>query len=102
MGQPTYSYKPEDLYEAMQAMTYTNGLVSDHLDKLEKSAEAQLSTWTGADQDAYWTHKTEWRKAMTQMNNILTENAAPAVGNCLDAYHQNEMAGQRRWLASGG
>ncbi|MGF1662898.1 MAG: WXG100 family type VII secretion target [Kineosporiaceae bacterium] len=72
------------------------GRIRGRLDQLDSELAPLRSDWTGAASEAYQVAKAEWTKAITDMQQVLTQLGA-AVSASNTEYQATERANQSRW-----
>jgi ESAT-6 family protein len=96
MSDILYMYDGRSLEEAVTDLGTCNTAILNDMHELEKYAKTALSTWTGAAQQQYEIHKTEWDKAMTQMTNVLAD-ASSSVNNVHMIFDGAEDRNRKTW-----
>jgi early secretory antigenic target protein ESAT-6 len=66
------------------------------LDQLDRELAPLRSDWTGAASEAYQVAKTEWTRAITDMQQLL-QQVGTAVTTSNSEYQAAERANQGRW-----
>jgi WXG100 family type VII secretion target len=80
--------------EAAQALRAGSKAIEEKLSELDSQLK-QLQ-WDGQDREAYMVHKSNWDKAIVDMNQILHQIGG-AVETARGGYGQAEQAGVTAW-----
>jgi early secretory antigenic target protein ESAT-6 len=70
--------------------------IRGRLDRLDSELAPPRSDWTGAASEAYQQAKTEWTKAITSMQQLLTQIGS-AVSTSNTEYQSAERTNRARW-----
>jgi|RhiMetdeSRZDD1v2_1073273.scaffolds.fasta_scaffold4397522_1 uncharacterized protein YukE len=97
MPDVTSRWSGEEFEVIQGVIRQANNDIDGHLNAMETYAESQMADWIAESKEAYWIHKAEWDKAITEMNQILTTKAAPTLNNIHMNYDGNERSMTKAW-----
>jgi uncharacterized protein YukE len=94
----TYSWDPIPMIQGVTAFKTHSANIQQRLADLHIFATNNMADWEDDAKKMYEDHKRAWDTAVTNMNNILTEKAAPTLNNSIMNYETAETVNKNRFV----